>query len=110
MSRSSSPRATPIGPKRARFLPQIAQTCTRLGEMVYQAVSEDKLPLVLGGDHSVAVGTVAGIARAYREKRRKDRTHLDRCARRHEHARNHRRAAMCTACRWPAASARGRRN
>jgi arginase len=63
----AQPEATPIGPHRARFLPQIAQTCTRLGEMVYQAVSDDKLPLVLGGDHSVAVGTVAGLARARRE-------------------------------------------
>src|SRR5436190_22839732 len=64
----AQPEATPVGPERARFLPQIAQTCTRLGEMVYRSVLEDKLPLVLGGDHSIAVGTVAGLARAHREK------------------------------------------
>ena len=67
-SLSPSPRATPVGPDRARFLPQIAQTCTRLGEMVYQAVLGRQVAACLGGDHSIAVGTVAGLARARREK------------------------------------------
>lgn len=62
------PEATPVGPERARFLPQIVQTCTGLAEMVYKAASEHKLPLVLGGDHSVAVGTVAGLSRVYRDR------------------------------------------
>ena len=56
----AQPEAAPVGTWRARFLPEIAQTCTRLGDLVYRAVSEHKLPLVLGGDHSIAVGTVAG--------------------------------------------------
>jgi arginase len=64
----AQPEGTHFGLEQARFLPEIAKTCTRLGEMVYRAVSEQKLPLVVGGDHSVAVGTVAGISHAYREK------------------------------------------
>jgi arginase len=64
----AQPEAAPAGPERARFLPEIAQTCTRLGDLVHRAVSEHKLPLVLGGDHSIAVGTVAGLSRAHREK------------------------------------------
>jgi arginase len=64
----AQPEGTHFGLEQARFLPEIAKTCTRLGDMVYRAVSEEKLPLVLGGDHSIAVGTVAGISRAYREK------------------------------------------
>jgi arginase len=64
----AQPEGTHFGLKQARFLPEIAKTCTRLGEMAHRAVSERKLPLVLGGDHSVAVGTVAGISRAYRER------------------------------------------
>lgn len=67
----AQPEATPTGPERARFLPQIAQTCKRLGDMVTQAVTEGKLPLVLGGDHSVAVGTVAGIAQSFRQRNEK---------------------------------------
>jgi arginase len=58
----------PAGPQRARYLPQISQTCHRLADMVYGAIADDKLPLVLGGDHSAAVGTVSGISRHYREK------------------------------------------
>jgi arginase len=64
----AQPEASPTGPERARFLPQIAQTCKRIGDIVCEAASADKLPLVLGGDHSVAVGTVAGLARAYRSR------------------------------------------
>jgi arginase len=65
------PERLPEGPQRARYLPQISQTCTRLADMVYRAAGEDKLPLVLGGDHSVAVGTVSGLSRRYRESEHK---------------------------------------
>jgi arginase len=59
------------GSSHARFLPQIAAACERLGEMVAQALADGKTPLVLGGDHSVAVGTVGGVARFFRESERK---------------------------------------
>jgi arginase len=49
----AQPEASPAGPERARFLPQIAQTCKRLGDIVCQAVSAGQMPLVLGGDHSL---------------------------------------------------------
>src|SRR5205085_879373 len=65
------PESLPEGPRHAKYLPQIAATCERLGEMVAQAALDGKAPLVLGGDHSVAIGTVAGIARFYRKKRQK---------------------------------------
>jgi arginase len=65
------PESLPILEENARYLPQIVQTCTRLAAMVYRAVEEGKLPLVLGGDHSVAVGTVSGISRHYHEKSEK---------------------------------------
>src|SRR4029078_6543392 len=45
-------------------LPQIKETCQRVADLVVRAVGEDLLPLVLGGDHSVALGTLAGLARA----------------------------------------------
>jgi arginase len=67
----AQPEATPAGPDRARYLPQIAQTCKRLGDMVCEAVTEGRMPLVLGGDHSVAIGTVAGIARSFQQRGRK---------------------------------------
>jgi arginase len=59
------------GPDEARFLPQIAATCERLGELVAQTLAGGRTPLVLGGDHSVAVGTVAGASRFFRESNAK---------------------------------------
>lgn len=53
----------PAGPNDAKYLPQIVATCQRLGEMVATAVANGSRPLVLGGDHSIAVGTVSGLAR-----------------------------------------------
>ena len=63
------PESLPIGKPDARYLPQIAHTCARLAEMVEKAAGEDRVPVVLGGDHSIAVGTVAGMARHFRKNR-----------------------------------------
>src|SRR6202451_2823387 len=54
------------GPSEAKYLPQIAASCERLGELVAQALANGKMPLVLGGDHSIAVGTVAGVSNFFR--------------------------------------------
>ncbi len=59
------------GPADARYLPQIAAACERLGDLVAQALAEGRIPLVLGGDHSIAVGTVAGVSRFFRGADRK---------------------------------------
>src|SRR4249919_726080 len=63
------PEASPEGPARARYLPQIAGVCRRLGLAVEKAIGNGKVPLVLGGDHSIAVGTVAGVSRYFRKKK-----------------------------------------
>lgn len=55
------------GASNARFLPQIAASCETLGLMVAKVMADGKTPLVLGGDHSIAVGTVAGVSRHYRD-------------------------------------------
>ena len=59
------------GPGDAKYLHQIAATCERLGELVAAELADGKMPLVLGGDHSIAVGTVAGVSRFFRESNRK---------------------------------------
>lgn len=59
------------GPTNARFLAEIARTCKRLAVMVERALNEGKAPVVLGGDHSIAVGTVSGVARHYRKHKRR---------------------------------------
>jgi len=52
----------------AKFLPQIAHICAHLAEMVDHALESGKFPLVLGGDHSIAVGTVAGVSKHFRAR------------------------------------------
>jgi arginase len=63
--------ATPEGHANARFLPQIAATCENLAQTVYRALQAGQTPLVLGGDHSIAAGTVAGVAKYFRDKSEK---------------------------------------
>ncbi|HEX7284822.1 MAG TPA: arginase [Candidatus Angelobacter sp.] len=58
------------GDPHAKYLKEITATCTKHAEMVYKTLEAGKFPLVLGGDHSVAAGTVAGVAQFFREQRR----------------------------------------
>lgn len=63
------PESIPESATTARHLPQIAHNCLRLSKMVEKAARESRFPLVLGGDHSIAVGTVAGITKYYRQQK-----------------------------------------
>jgi arginase len=56
--------ATSMGDEHARFLDEIKASCNRVAELVGRAVAAAAMPLVLGGDHSVALGTLSGLARA----------------------------------------------
>src|ERR1700712_2431497 len=47
------------GPGNARFIDEIAAACQKLGDMVIGSLRNHRTPLVLGGDHSIAAGTVA---------------------------------------------------
>jgi arginase len=47
---------------RARFLPDIKRACERIAGLVAEVTRERKVPIVLGGDHSVAIGTLGGMA------------------------------------------------
>ena len=59
------------GDPKAKYLKEITFTCTRHAEMVVKTLEAGKFPLVLGGDHSVAAGTVAGVAEYYRRQNQK---------------------------------------
>jgi arginase len=59
---SPEPEATSLGDESARYLPQIVETCERIAGAVAGAVTAGELPLILGGDHSVALGTLGGLA------------------------------------------------
>jgi len=59
------PESTESGDERARFLDQILALCDRVAELVAQATAKGQTPLVLGGDHSVALGSLVGMARVH---------------------------------------------
>lgn len=52
----------------ARYKPQILEVCTKLAHRTREIMDSGDFPLVLGGDHSIAMGTVSGIASHFREK------------------------------------------
>ena len=60
-----------FGSPKARYLKQITDTCTRTAEAVCKTLEEGMTPLVLGGDHSIAVGTVSGVSQFYRRQDQK---------------------------------------
>ncbi|MFI5108824.1 MAG: arginase [Terriglobales bacterium] len=62
------PEQKKAGHPNAKYLKEITATCTKHAELVLRTLEASKTPLVLGGDHSVAVGTVAGVSEFYRRQ------------------------------------------
>lgn len=56
------------GDTRAKYLKEITATCVKHADMVLKTLEAGKVPLTLGGDHSIAVGTVSGVAEYYRRQ------------------------------------------
>jgi arginase len=59
------PEATQEGDPTHRYLGPIMQVCGRLAELVDETSGQGQVPLVLGGDHSIAMGTLGGMARRH---------------------------------------------
>jgi arginase len=59
------------GHPNAKYLKEITATCTKHAELVIKTLEAGQVPLVLGGDHSVAVGTVSGVSEFYRRQNQK---------------------------------------
>jgi arginase len=60
-----------VGDVRARYLAEIARASTAASKKVERIMTRGHFPLVLGGDHSIAAGTVSGIAAFARRKGKK---------------------------------------
>src|SRR5256714_10315717 len=56
------------GQANAKYLKEITATCTKHGELVLKTLEAGRVPLALGGDHSMAAGTVSGVAEFYRRQ------------------------------------------
>jgi arginase len=59
------PEATDVGSEDHRYLGPIKHVCDRVAELVDGACARGCLPLVLGGDHSIAMGSLGGMARRH---------------------------------------------
>src|SRR2546422_2818332 len=64
----SIPEQKKEGDPHAKYLKEITATCTKHAELVLKTLEAGKVPVVLGGDHSIAAGTVAGISEFHRRK------------------------------------------
>jgi arginase len=59
---SAVAEAADVGDASVRFLQQVLRTCERVAALVKRAAEGGYVPLVLGGDHSVALGSLGGLA------------------------------------------------
>jgi arginase len=59
------------GHPNAKYLKEITATCTKHAELVLKTLEAGKTPVVLGGDHSVAVGTVSGVSEFFHRQHQK---------------------------------------
>src|ERR1700758_3392383 len=62
------PEQTKEGDTHAKYLKEITATCTKHAELIIKTLEAGKIPVSLGGDHSMAAGTVAGVAEFYRRQ------------------------------------------
>ena len=59
------PEQKNFGDPHARYLKEITATCKKLAEETLKTLGEQKIPLSIGGDHSIAAGSVSGVAEFY---------------------------------------------
>ncbi len=65
------PEEMSYGEKRAKYLAEIADACKDLGAMVEKSLEENLVPIVLGGDHSIAAGSLSGVAAHFKKKEKR---------------------------------------
>jgi arginase len=59
------------GDPRRKYLREIRDTCQRLRDRVVEILAGGRMPVVLGGDHSIAMGTIAGVSAFLRQRQQK---------------------------------------
>lgn len=63
-----APETREPGDSTARYLEPIYHVCNRLRMRVKRALDNGETPVVLGGDHSIAIGTVSGVSEHFHER------------------------------------------
>lgn len=67
--RLERPQKPPEQYDKLKYVSQISSACEELAREVEQIVAAGELPLILGGDHSIAIGSIAGVAAYFRKRR-----------------------------------------
>ncbi len=62
------PNVAPRPHEKIKFLPEVLAACEQLASDVKTILTGGELPIVLGGDHSIAMGSIAGVSSFYRER------------------------------------------
>jgi arginase len=62
------PEECEIGDPRKKYAEDIADVCQDLCDRVYAQMKEGRLPVTLGGDHSLAMGSIAGVSKYFRDR------------------------------------------
>jgi arginase len=62
------PEEQPFGSQSAKYLKEIAETSQEVAQRICQTLEGGYFPVSLGGDHSVAIGTQAGVAKFYHDR------------------------------------------
>lgn len=63
---AAGPESVDSGPSSARFLPEVAEVCRDTYGLVSEGLGAGCVPLILGGDHALSIGSVAAVADHYR--------------------------------------------
>ena len=66
--RVERPRTYPREGEKLKYLNEVFATCSALASETESIVDAGEIPLTLGGDHSIAIGSLSGITKAYRER------------------------------------------
>jgi arginase len=66
-----APETRDPGSANARYLEPIYHVCNRLRLRVRRSLEQGEIPIVLGGDHSIAIGTVSGTAEYFKNRGQK---------------------------------------
>jgi len=60
------PESQPVGNPRVKYLESIVQVAEELTNVVTETLLNNEFPLILGGDHSIALGSISGVARVHK--------------------------------------------
>ncbi|MCK6541049.1 arginase [bacterium] len=68
---TKNPEVIRVGDEKLKYLNEVTRAVTALADDVEKCLADNHIPLVLGGDHSIAIGTLAGVSGHFRKTNQK---------------------------------------